>query len=154
MEAIDRVNAGHPAPHPDFFNNMGRGFHRSGTGNSSNASSLSMESKQPLENPLAMTAKRTGLYRAVTSNRKTVYCESLNAYIALPAVPSKYIRWLRQRRAATKEIRNMMLIGRHGNGKRQFRHLHYIRRLFWDTISLGALLLFFLNHFYYSCTFI
>jgi len=57
----------------------------------------------------------SGLYRAVSSNRKTVYCESLNAFIALPAVPSKYIRWLRQRRAATKEIRNMMLIGRHRN---------------------------------------
>jgi len=42
-------------------------------------------------------------------------------------VPSKYIRWLRQRRAATKEIRNMMLIGRHRNVVHLFEVLEHIQ---------------------------
>jgi serine/threonine protein kinase len=96
-----------------------------------------MESKQQLENPLAMISKRTGLYRAVTTSRKTVYCEALNAFIALPAVPSKYIRWLRQRRAATKEIRNMMLIGRNRNVVHLFEVLEHIQ----DTKSTMFLIL-------------
>ena len=54
-------------------------------------------------------------------------CKALNAYIAIPAVPSKYLRWLRQRRAATKEIRNMMLIGRHKNVLHLFEVLEYIQ---------------------------
>lgn len=138
IDAIDRVNAGLPAPQSGFIGNMAGSLPRTGTGNSSNASSLSMDSKQhPLQNPLAMTAKRTGLYRAVTSSRKTVYCHALNAYIALPAVPSKYIRWLRQRRAATKEIRNMMLIGRHKNVVHLFEVLEYIQ----DTKSTMFLIL-------------
>lgn len=56
-----------------------------------------------------------------------MYCEALSAYIALPAVPSKYIKWLRQRRAATKEIRNMMLIGRHRNVVHLFEVLEHIQ---------------------------
>ena len=56
-----------------------------------------------------------------------MYCESLNAHIALPAVPSKYLRWLRQRRAATKEVRNMMSIGRHKNVLHLFEVLEYIQ---------------------------
>jgi serine/threonine protein kinase len=56
-----------------------------------------------------------------------VYCESLSAYIAIPAVPSKYLRWLRQRRAATKEIRNMMSIGRHKNVLHLYEVLEYIQ---------------------------
>jgi serine/threonine protein kinase len=68
-----------------------------------------------------------GLMRAAFSERATVYCASLNAYIAIPAVPSKYLRWLRQRRAATKEIRNMMLIGRHKNVLHLFEVLEYIQ---------------------------
>ncbi|CAB9506934.1 activated protein kinase catalytic subunit alpha-1 [Seminavis robusta] len=137
MEAIDRVNAGLPAPHPDFFANIGRSIQRSATGGSSSTASLSMESKQAIANPLAMTAQRTGLYRAVSTNRKTVFCDSLNAYIALPAVPSKYLRWLRQRRAATKEIRNMMLIGRHRNVVHLFEVLEHIQ----DTKSTMFLIL-------------
>lgn len=61
------------------------------------------------------------------TSRTTVYCEELSAYIALPAVPSKYIKWLRQRRAATKEIRNMMLIGRHRNVVHLFEVLELIQ---------------------------
>jgi serine/threonine protein kinase len=55
-----------------------------------------------------------------------MFCEPLNAFIALPAVPPKYLRWLRQRRAATKEIRNMMLIGRHRNVVHLYEVLEYI----------------------------
>ena len=54
-------------------------------------------------------------------------CKVLNAYIAIPAVPSKYLRWLRQRRAATKEIRNMMSIGRHRNVLHLFEVLEFIQ---------------------------
>ena len=68
----------------------------------------------------------SGLVRAAFSERVTVNCKVLNAYIAIPAVPSKYLRWLRQRRAATKEIRNMMLIGRHKNVLHLFEVLEFI----------------------------
>lgn len=68
-----------------------------------------------------------GIYRAASTERKTVFCEELQAYIALPAVPSKYLKWLRQRRAATKEIRNMMHIGRHRNVVHLFEVLEYIQ---------------------------
>jgi serine/threonine protein kinase len=56
-----------------------------------------------------------------------VFCEELQAYIAIPAVPSKYLKWLRQRRAATKEIRNMMKIGRHRNIVHLFEVLELIQ---------------------------
>jgi serine/threonine protein kinase len=56
-----------------------------------------------------------------------VYCDELKAYIALPAVPSKYMKWLKQRRAATKEIRNMMMIGRHKNVVHLFEVLEWIQ---------------------------
>ena len=69
----------------------------------------------------------SGIYRAATKSRTTVYCEDLKAFIALPAVPSKYIKWLRQRRAATKEVRNMMLIGRHRNVVHLFEVLELIQ---------------------------
>lgn len=65
--------------------------------------------------------------RAVFTERLTVHCGELNAYIAIPAVPSKYLRWLRQRRAATKEVRNMMLIGRHKNVLHLFEVLEFIQ---------------------------
>lgn len=55
-----------------------------------------------------------------------MYCSELQAFIALPPVPSKYLKWLRQRRAATKEIRNMMLIGRHRNVVHLFEVLEHI----------------------------
>jgi serine/threonine protein kinase len=76
---------------------------------------------------LYLLSFRSGLIRAAFSERATVHCNALNAYIAIPAVPSKYLRWLRQRRAATKEIRNMMLIGRHKNVLHLFEVLEYIQ---------------------------
>lgn len=69
----------------------------------------------------------SGLLRAAFSPRVTVFCEEVNAYIAIPAVPSKYLRWLRQRRAATKEIRNMMAIGRHRNVLHLFEVLEFVQ---------------------------
>jgi serine/threonine protein kinase len=68
-----------------------------------------------------------GIFRAAYSDRQTVYCQELNAYLALPTVPSKYVKWLRQRRTATKEIRNMMLIGRHRNVVHLFEVLEFIQ---------------------------
>lgn len=69
----------------------------------------------------------SGLLRAAYTERTTVHCEELDAFIAIPAVPSKYLRWLRQRRSATKEIRNMMLIGRHKNVLHLFEVLEFIQ---------------------------
>lgn len=60
MEAIDRVNAGLPAPHPDFLANMGRSLQRSGTGDSKSTASMSLGDKHgSIANPLEMTSKRT-----------------------------------------------------------------------------------------------
>ena len=69
----------------------------------------------------------SGIYRAAYTERKTFFCDELNAYIAIPAAPSKYLKWLRQRRAATKEIRNMMLIGRHRNVVHLFEVLELVQ---------------------------
>jgi serine/threonine protein kinase len=82
-------------------------------------------------------AHDSGIYRAASQARKTVFCKELHAYIALPAVPSKYLKWLRQRRAATKEIRNMMLIGRHRN----VVHLFEVLELIQETKSTMFLIL-------------
>ena len=77
------------------------------------------------------------LARAALGTRTTVYCPSLDAYIAVPAVPPKYLRWLRQRRAATKEIRHMMQIGRHRN----VVHLYEVLELVQDSKSTMFLVL-------------
>jgi hypothetical protein len=66
---------------------------------------------------------------ALANTKKVVYCEQINAYICIPLVPPKYLRWLRQRRAATKEIRNMKRIGRHKN----VVHLYEVLELIQDT---------------------
>mmetsp|Transcript_1016 Transcript_1016/g.2130 ORF Transcript_1016/g.2130 Transcript_1016/m.2130 type:complete len:1114 (-) Transcript_1016:57-3398(-) len=74
------------------------------------------------------------------ANRKggsTVYCPALAAYIAIPAIPPKYLRWLKQRRLATKEVRNMMRIGRHRN----VVHLYEVLELVQDSKSTMFLIL-------------
>eukprot|EP00548_Thalassiothrix_antarctica_P004723 CAMPEP_0194146794 /NCGR_PEP_ID=MMETSP0152-20130528/21738_1 /TAXON_ID=1049557 /ORGANISM="Thalassiothrix antarctica, Strain L6-D1" /LENGTH=892 /DNA_ID=CAMNT_0038847403 /DNA_START=110 /DNA_END=2785 /DNA_ORIENTATION=- len=116
MEAIERVNAGQSptpiqAPVP--------------TTDSLDYSNTSEKAK--LQDPLNMAQVKTGLYRAASTPRETVHCDTLDAYIAVPAVPPKYLRWLRQRRSATKEIRNMMLIGRHRNVVHLYEVLEYIQ---------------------------
>ena len=85
----------------------------------------------------ALKKDLSGLDRAVNARRKIVYKETLNAYIAVTAVPAKFIRWLRQRRAATKEIRNMMRIGRHKN----VVHLFEVMELIQDSKSTMFLVL-------------
>ena len=87
--------------------------------------------------PRPLFVSSSGLYRAASTPRKTVFCDELKAYIALPAVPTKYLKWLRQRRAATKEIRNMMLIGRHRN----VVHLFEVLELIQETKSTMFLIL-------------
>ena len=84
-----------------------------------------------------LNLKDSGLFRAAISQKTTVHCKQLNAYITVPAVPPKYIRWLRQRRAATKEIRNMMRIGRHKN----VVHLFEVMELIQDSKSTMFLVL-------------
>ena len=66
-----------------------------------------------------------------------MFCKPLSAYIGVPAVPPKYLRWLRQRRAATREIRNMMRIGRHKN----VVHLYEVLEFIEDSKSTMFLIL-------------
>lgn len=128
MQAIDHINQGLPPPP--------LGFGEEGRTSTTASGSESMYDEKSLAS-LPMTSKRTGIFRAASTERQTVYCEELKAYIALPAVPSKYLKWLRQRRAATKEIRNMMRIGRHRNVVHLFEVLEYIQ----DTKSTMFLIL-------------
>jgi len=118
MTAIERVNAGQPP-----LSTSGDEMPPSRVGTDTSGLSKNDDDLQPL--PLGQT--RTGLMRAAYTERVTVHCGELNAYIAIPAVPSKYLRWLRQRRAATKEVRNMMLIGRHPNVLHLFEVLEFIQ---------------------------
>jgi len=67
------------------------------------------------------------LYRAASSKITVEFCKGLNAHVTVPAVPPRYIRWLRQRRAVTKEIRNMMRIGRHKNVVHLFEVLELVQ---------------------------
>eukprot|EP00538_Stauroneis_constricta_P000203 CAMPEP_0119551038 /NCGR_PEP_ID=MMETSP1352-20130426/4427_1 /TAXON_ID=265584 /ORGANISM="Stauroneis constricta, Strain CCMP1120" /LENGTH=1018 /DNA_ID=CAMNT_0007597045 /DNA_START=384 /DNA_END=3440 /DNA_ORIENTATION=+ len=139
MQAIERVNAGQPPPPlPAFARNNSQPPTRIGTGGTE--ATESSTSRSASENEFAtveLSSQQTGLVRAAQTTRTTVHCDALNAYIALPAVPSKYLRWLRQRRAATKEIRNMMLIGRHKNVVHLFEVLEFIQ----DTKSTMFLIL-------------
>ena len=81
--------------------------------------------------------KKSGLYRAANAQKTVELCEELNAYITVPTVPPRYIRWLRQRRAVTKEIRNMMRIGRHKN----VVHLFEVMELIQESKSTMFLVL-------------
>jgi len=117
MDAIERVNAGLPSREecPD---------------ETENEDSLTEVEPFPF-------MKNSGLYRASNSKKSNLYCEALNAHIAVSKVPPKYIRWLRQRRAATKEIRNMMRIGRHKN----VVHLYEVMELIQESKSIMFLVL-------------
>eukprot|EP00934_Nitzschia_sp_Nitz4_P003432 Nitzschia sp. Nitz4//scaffold28_size193895//74149//77043//NITZ4_001650-RA/size193895-augustus-gene-0.306-mRNA-1//-1//CDS//3329545937//3422//frame0 len=117
ISAIERVNAGHaPVPLREAPGRVGTDV----TGTNSTTS-------EDILAPVDFQEAPTGLLRAAMTERVTVFCGDLNAYIAIPAVPSKYIRWLRQRRAATKEVRNMMSIGRHPNVLHLFEVLEFIQ---------------------------
>lgn len=113
MDAIERVNQGL------------KGDEDNGIGDSTSGSNSSLNSRT------------SGLFRAAVAPKITAHCKQLNAYITVPAVPPKYIRWLRQRRAVTKEIRNMMRIGRHKN----VVHLYEVMELIQDSKSVMFLVL-------------
>lgn len=142
MDAIERVNAGHaPAKSSNgvpAFVPLGASStppSRVGTDGTQSSSATHASTNPPPSSSLANS--RTGLSRAAAAKRATIYCPPLDAYIAVPAVPPKYLRWLRQRRAATKEIRNMMLIGRHRN----VVHLYEVLELIQDSKSTMFLVL-------------
>lgn len=78
-----------------------------------------------------------GLCRAANAKKVVEFCNDLNAFVNIPAVPPRYIRWLRQRRAITKEIRNMTRIGRHKN----VVHLFEVLELVQDSKSTMFLVL-------------
>jgi len=127
MTAIERINAGYPPPaFPAFGDVAGRVGTDKTDHTASTSTNYSSDAERGLP-PVVFGKARTGLVRAAFSERVTINCKELNAFIAIPAVPSKYLRWLRQRRAATKEIRNMMLIGRHKNVLHLFEVLEYIQ---------------------------
>mmetsp|Transcript_14675 Transcript_14675/g.20949 ORF Transcript_14675/g.20949 Transcript_14675/m.20949 type:complete len:1009 (-) Transcript_14675:87-3113(-) len=151
MDAIERVNAGH-APKRSGRNSHGRDSpifpeingNSSGSAKDSFHSNLSvpsLSSSGHLQSKLLPGSpynfKDSGLYKAMSAQSSNIYCSSLNAYIAVPAVPPKYLRWLRQRRAATKEIRNMMRIGRHRN----VVHLYEVLELIQESKSTMFLVL-------------
>jgi len=116
MDAIERVNAGlSPREKPP-----------------EDKSEDENDQSRPLQ-----FIQNSGLYRATNATKRNVYCEQLKAYVAVPQVPPKYIRWLRQRRAATKEIRNMMRIGRHRN----IVHLYEVMELIQESKSIMFLVL-------------
>jgi len=138
MDAIERINAGQPptsysSPPPSRV-----GTEESATSRGANSSSDGyLTPVQVRKNMFRKSESQTGLARAMAATRMTVFCGPLNAYIACPAVPPKYLRWLRQRRAATKEIRHMMQIGRHRN----VVHLYEVLELVQDSKSTMFLIL-------------
>ena len=130
IDSIERLNAGQPKKQSSERS-------LNGTQNGS-----MVEMSVAFDSPPHSPQKLSGLYRAALVSESEqygsiVYCEELNAYITLPTVPPKYLRWLRQRRAATKEIRNMMLIGRHKN----VVHLYEVMELIQQTKSTMFLVL-------------
>lgn len=121
MEALLRLNAG----------GNGGALRRPGGRNDGRRSEAATRVPSPGppaagEDPLAH--RRSG---------STVFCPALSAYIAVPAVPPKYLRWLKQRRLATKEVRNMMRIGRHKN----VVHLYEVLEMVQDSKSTMFLIL-------------
>jgi len=140
MDAIERVNEGR-APVNGTKISYPSGYSISGstaptrvmTADSSawseDLSSWTPNNTSSNGNKQSMHSERStsGLFRAAASERTIVFCKPLTAYIGVPAVPPKYLRWLRQRRAATREIRNMMRIGRHKNVVHLYEVLEYIQ---------------------------
>lgn len=118
MDAIERVNGG---------------------GNSTFTAEDAIVSPDGNRKPEKMEdlMKKYGLYRAANSTKTVQFCKELNSYVNVPTVPPRYIRWLRQRRAITKEIRNMMRIGRHKN----VVHLFEVLELVQDSKSTMFLVL-------------
>jgi hypothetical protein len=123
MEVLMRLNAGVSA---GLKRSASSGSYTRGSPRGVDARSYSQSSTNMYNDPLAS--------RRLSS---TVFCPALSAYIAVPAVPPKYLRWLKQRRLATKEVRNMMRIGRHSN----VVHLYEVLEMVQDNKSTMFLIL-------------
>jgi Serine/threonine protein kinase len=113
MDAIERLNGGH-----------------------------SLDESEETRNPAAVSFPNDanpniGLRRAANAEKLVEFCKDLNAFVNIPVVPPRYVRWLRQRRAVTKEIRNMTRIGRHKN----VVHLFEVLELVQDSKSTMFLVL-------------
>ena len=123
MDVLMRLNAGGSA---GLKRSASSGSYTRGSPRGVDARSYSQSSTNRDNDPLAS--------RRLSS---TVFCPALSAYIAVPAVPPKYLRWLKQRRLATKEVRNMMRIGRHKN----VVHLYEVLEMVQDSKSTMFLIL-------------
>lgn len=162
MDAIEKVNDGRSSPPSRSHNHPARGKSSASIstgyssqssvpsrtptdysendnvcGNSNHFGSSVNTSQNTIVLKSGMNLMRSGLSRAAQSERSIAYNKDLNAHIAIPAVPPKYLRWLRQRRAVTKEIRNMMRIGRHKN----VVHLYEVLELIQDSKSTMFLII-------------
>ncbi|GMI30546.1 hypothetical protein TrCOL_g2209 [Triparma columacea] len=83
----------------------------------------------------------SGLTANIFASRKAHYCEALNSYISIPRVPPKYLRYLRQRRVVSREMRNMLRLGRAGGGHRNVLRLYGVMELAQDSKSTLFLVL-------------
>ncbi|KAL3767939.1 hypothetical protein ACHAW5_006860 [Stephanodiscus triporus] len=127
MEVLLRLNAGGGAGGGGVVKRSpSSGSYNRGSPRGVDARSYSQSSNNGVTDPLA--SRRLG---------STVFCPALSAWIAVPAIPPKYLRWLKQRRLATKEVRNMMRIGRHKN----VVHLYEVLEMVQDSKSTMFLIL-------------
>eukprot|EP00592_Proboscia_alata_P002853 CAMPEP_0194376218 /NCGR_PEP_ID=MMETSP0174-20130528/24669_1 /TAXON_ID=216777 /ORGANISM="Proboscia alata, Strain PI-D3" /LENGTH=1448 /DNA_ID=CAMNT_0039156795 /DNA_START=665 /DNA_END=5011 /DNA_ORIENTATION=- len=151
MDEIDRV---HSVDSLYSFLDPGRNFHHGmvGTkdGDADSISQYTQQSDRCSQDGNSITnSKRSNVpISPSTSTRprqpppsndsgKIIYCASLDSHINLPSIPPKYLRWLRQRRAATREIRNMMKLKRHKN----IVHLHEVVEFLQGNKSIMFLVL-------------
>lgn len=137
MDVLMRLNAGgsssssHDRHHhrgSSSSNEMKRHQSSSGRGGDRKSSSANNNKGSGTDSNDPLASRRSG---------STVFCPALSAYIAVPAIPPKYLRWLKQRRLATKEVRNMMRIGRHSN----VVHLYEVLEMVQDSKSTMFLIL-------------
>jgi hypothetical protein len=128
MEVMLRLNAGAGGSSGGLKRSPSSASHSRGSPRGVDARSYSQQSSINGDGSDPLTSRRSG---------STVFCPILSAYIAVPAVPPKYLRWLKQRRLATKEVRNMMRIGRHSN----VVHLYEVLEMVQDSKSTMFLIL-------------
>lgn len=129
MEVLSSLNAG---GRTDSSNGL---KHTSSSGSSTRGSPRGVDARSYSQKSSSTDGESDPL--ASRRSGSTVFCPALSAYIAVPAVPPKYIRWLKQRRLATKEVRNMMRIGRHNN----VVHLYEVLEMVQDDKSTMFLIL-------------
>eukprot|EP00594_Rhizosolenia_setigera_P021067 CAMPEP_0178979886 /NCGR_PEP_ID=MMETSP0789-20121207/26150_1 /TAXON_ID=3005 /ORGANISM="Rhizosolenia setigera, Strain CCMP 1694" /LENGTH=874 /DNA_ID=CAMNT_0020670159 /DNA_START=533 /DNA_END=3157 /DNA_ORIENTATION=+ len=126
MDAIERVNDGkNGSSHGPYPN------HRSQYSSSSIPSRVTTDTEttdtSSTMKGISSNIPNCGLRKAASTRKTVAFCEKLDVYITVPAVAPKFLRWLRQRRSATKEIRHMMRIGRHKNIVHLYEVLEHIQ---------------------------